>query len=449
MPRGRGQGAGHNHVLAAIAEAIHSANTWKGQGKGSKGKGGKGGGGGGQSGRNCAQCGDYNFEHRHICRRCGASLPPPTWNGWNSSSATGDGKAVGKGAWNTWGKGGGGQKANGGDGGGTGKGDGAEGTAQAPPAAVHAACKEDAADATKDPTGRVKEIRLEEDRLKKTRAQLVDVNPRMLVFIDSELAKLSSERERLQPLEINLQAAAGRTANARAGLAKAKERKEAAAKELRSKLEAFRNAEKEVKEAEEKLRATEAAATARRSEAKLHDVQDAVDFLQQAAADKVDDKAAASEVAAALQKIAQMLNGLGARSGDSGGGGGGADTVQTSGATAAEGGAPTERGFGHPVMAVCGATPGKKLLLAGPPPQHPAAHSGGGAADDIGHQPGGKGSGSATGPTSGAEQDLYAGGAVDGEIVMGQAGKNGRDDANDEDVAAQATAALADDSADL
>ncbi len=45
--------------------------------------------------------------------------------------------------------------------------------------------------------------------------------------LDAELAALASEREKLQPLEVHLQAAAGRTAHARAHLAKAKERRAA------------------------------------------------------------------------------------------------------------------------------------------------------------------------------------------------------------------------------
>ncbi len=430
--------------MAAIADAIHASNTWKGKGKGAKGT--KGGGVGWQSGRNCAHCGDYNFEYRQVCRQCGANLPPPTWS--KGGPQANDGKAGGKGA---WGKGGGGgQKANGGDGGGgNGKGVNAEvkPAVQSPPAtsATVPAGKEEGSDDAKDPAERVKEIRAEEERLRRARGPFVDTNPRMLSVIDSELAKLASERERLQPLEINLQAAAGRTANARASLAKAREKKETAARELRSRLDAFREAEKEVKEAEEKLRATEAAATAKRGEAKISGVQDAVDFLQQTAAAKVEDKAVAKEMADALQKIARMLSGLGTAQDDGKENHRGDAEARTGSGDQATAG----ENLGHPVLAVCGATPNKKLLLTTPPPQHPAALAGATAADDDCHLPAGKGNGDCGSTVDVGGQEMFAGGAVDGEIVMGQSGKHPRDDADYGELEASAAAALGDDAAEL
>ncbi len=445
MPnRGRGQNAGHNHVLAAIADAIHASNTWKGKGKGAKGD--KGGVTSWQSGRNCAHCGDYNFEYRNVCRQCGASLPPPAWT--KGGQQAGDGKATSKG----WGKGGGsGQKAGGGEGGGGGNGKGANAeakpAAQGPPAAAAAAPvgKEDSSDETKDPAERVKEIRAEEERLRRARGPFVDTNPRMVSVIDSELAKLASERECLQPLEINLQAAAGRTANARASLAKAREKKETAARELRNRLDAFREAEKEVKEAEDKLRATEAAATAKRGEVRIGGVQDAVEFLQQTAVAKVEDKAVAKEMADALQKIARMLSGLGTAQGSEGGGHGKDAEAKTGGGDQAA--ARDDRS--HPVVAVCGATANKKLLLTVPQPQHPAALAGITTADDDRAVPTGKGSGDGGGDANASGQEVFAGGAVDGEIVMGQSGKHPRDDADYESLEASAAAALGDDNAEL
>ncbi len=446
MPK-RGQGAGHDHVLAAIADAIHAKNTWKGKGKGKNGKSGKGGGNNEVSlaGRNCTQCGDYNFEHRYLCRYCGAVLPLPSWNGKGAPPSS-DNKGAGKGAWGPWNKGSTGQKASGGDGGGTGgKTEGGESLSQAQAPATSTG-KEDNAEAAKDPTERVKEIRAEEERLRKARSQFVDVNPRMVAVIDSEMASLSAEREQLQPLEINLQAAAGRTANARASLAKARERKETAAKELRARLEAYHAAEREVKEAEEKLRATEAAATARRSEAKIHGVQDAVDFLQ-AATEKVTDKNMASEVAAALQKIAHMLNGFDANVGSGAkdeGGATGAGTTAAGQAAADGGNTDGERSAG--IIPVRGSSPAKKLLLEKPPTQT-GSETGASSGEVAGNVHGGKGCGGAAVPINGDGQAIYAGGAVDGEVVMGSATEVARENADD--LVAQAAAALGDDAADL
>ncbi len=442
MPK-RGQGAGHDHVLAAIADAIHAKNTWKGKGKGKNGKSGKGGSSNELplAGRNCTHCGDYNFEHRYLCRSCGAVLPLPTWSGKGVPPGS-DNKGTGKGAWGAW-KGATGPKDNGGEGGGSsGKADGGSpAQAQTP---TPTAGKEDNAETAKDPTERVKEIRAEEERLRKARSQFVDVNPRMVAVIDSEMASLGAEREKLQPLEINLQAAAGRTANARASLAKARERKETAAKELRAKLEAFHAAEKEVKEAEEKLRATEAAATARRSEAKIHGVQDAVDFLQ-AATEKVTDKSMASEVVAALQKIAQMLSGLDANAGSGKDEAGATGAATTDAGQAAEGGI-AGGGKSAGIVPVRGSSPAKKLLLEKPPTQT-GSETGTSSGDAAGDVHGGKGCGGAPAPNNSDGQAIFAGGAVDGEIVMGSATEGVRD--NNDDLAAQAAAALGDDSADL
>ncbi len=429
-------------MLAAIADAIHNSNTWKGKGKG-KGKDGNSGGKAGSelplAGRNCTQCGDYNFEHRYLCRRCGAVLPLPAWSGKGAPPANEGKGTTGKGAWG-WYKGTAGQKASGGDGGGTGKADGGDSPSQAQPPAP--AAGNEGTEGTKDPSERVKEIRSEEERLRKARAQFLDVNPRMVAVIDDELANLGTEREQLQPLEINLQAAAGRTANARASLAKARERKDAAAKELRAKLDAYHAAEKEVKEAEEKLRATEAAATARRSEAKIHGVQDAVEFLQQAATEKVADKGVASEVAAALQKIAQLLRCIDANVDSSGKEGGGTSGAGTTNAVPASDAGPAGENKTVGIVPVQGSSSSKKLLLEKPPLQ-PGASPVPAATDGAGNGHGGKGNGGAAAAAGGDGPTMYAGGAVDGEIVMGATAEGVRD--GSDDLVAQAAAALGED----
>ncbi len=240
MPRGRGQHSGHNHVLAAIADAIHAHSAYKGNGKG--------GWDAGQwraeyAGRNCSACGDYNFEHRAACRKCGTILPPPTTGkgSLTSNHANGaGGKAWGKGGGPGPKAGGGGQNyaaqgGGGGGGNGTGGGNGQELRPTASTTAAAATCAAAADENTEghDPAERVKEIRAEEERIRKSKAQFADSNPRIVATLDSELATLASERERLQPLEVNLQAAAGRTAHARAHLAKIKEKREAAARALR------------------------------------------------------------------------------------------------------------------------------------------------------------------------------------------------------------------------
>ncbi len=191
----------------------------------------------------------------------------------------------------------------------------------------------------------------------------------MLEAIDKELEGLAAEREKLQPLEVNFQAAAGRTAHARASLAKAKERKAQAAKELRTYMDKYRSAEKEVADAEAKLSATEAAATAKRTEIKLGSVQDAVELLQKTASDTCGDAAVAAQVASALQQIANLLGAItkpspGSATGDDKGG---HSQVQSSDEGSEVG---TGKGLANPVFAVCGATEGKTRRTL-PPRQHP------------------------------------------------------------------------------
>ncbi len=402
MGRGGGRNSGHNHVLAAIADAIHASSSYKGAGKG------KGGGGAKgqwqqpqQDGRNCPDCGDYNFGFRLVCRQCGVRLPPaqgkpgttkaqqPPWQKGANKGAAAYGSWTGKGA---------NENA---PGGGT-----APAAAASPvptPAKPGAATEEDE---QRDPTERVREIRGEEDRLRRARGQFLDVNPRMVATIDKELEMLASERERLQPLEVNLQAAAGRTAHARAALAKAKEKKTQAAKELRARIDAFKSAEKDVAEAEAKLTAAEAAATAKRTEVKATGVAEAVELLQQATAAKCGDSAVAAQLAAALQQIADVLGAITTPAAPAASGSG-----ETTESAAADGGGKGEGGGAererHPVFAVCGSSEAKSRRTL-PLPQNPAAVAG----DAGGHV-----ALELPGANDGAER--YAGGAVDGEVDMG------------------------------
>ncbi len=424
MPtRGKGKNAGHNHVLAAIADAIHASTSYKGTGKGNKAGKSDGNKEWVQDGRNCTGCGDYNFGYRIVCRQCGARLPPPRTAANDTSGAKaykGAGKGSGStGAWNV------------------GKGNAAENNANASPpagpAAATAAAKPATADDNEqvDPAERVREIRSEEEKLRRTRGQYVDGNPRMLAAIDGELEKLAAEREKLQPLEVNLQAAAGRTAHARAALSKAKERRTLAASELRSQMEKYTLADKEVTEADAKLAAAEAAATAKRSEVKISGVHEAVELLRQTATEQCGDTAVGAQVAAALQQIANLLGSITttapataasastekppvateANGKNAEGGAGGADS---------QGEPLRER---HAVFAACGASEAKSRRVEGSPmQQNPAAHSpppGGGGRDGDGD-----------------ERELYAGGSVEGEVPMGG------DNPEDGDLLAQAAAAL-------
>ncbi len=304
MPRGRN--AGYNHVLAAIADAMHASSSYKAKGKG---KDANGAGAKGQQwaptqdGRNCPNCGDYNFGFRFLCRQCGTRLPPahsdasgPKGNKGQKGTAKGPGPTAY--GWN------GGGKGTGTDGNGNSSGQSASTSGTTPVATKASAVDEEE---PQDPAERVREIRAEEDKLRRTRGQFAENNPRMLEVIDRELEQLSTEREKLQPLKVNLQAAAGRTAHARAALAKAEEKLTQAASELRAQMDKYRAADKEVADAEAKLSAAEAAATARRTEVKLGSVQEAVELLRQTASDKCGDTPVAAQVAAALQQIANLL----------------------------------------------------------------------------------------------------------------------------------------------
>ncbi len=426
---GRGQGRnGYNHVLAAIADAIHANSTYKGSGKASKGGGAKGQWQQ-QDGRNCPSCGDYNFGFRMFCRQCGTRLPPAQAAGDSAKGrAANKGGGKGTGAPSVWG--------------GKGSSEGAASAAMPgapaapqPPVAAKTGGTGDEEEA-RDPTERVREIRGEEEKLRRARGQFSEHNPRMVAAIDAELEQLSAEREKLQPLEVNLQAAAGRTANARASLAKAKERKTQVAKILRAQIEAYKTAEKEVAEAEAKLQAAEAAATAKRTEAKVTGVQEAVELLQQTAATKCGDSVAA-QVAAALQQIANLLGAVAAATtgdADTDDGGGGRITEATEQATEATGGGADGKGRGHhAVFTVCGDS-GSKHRRTLPLPQEPAALVGV-VANATTDERVGDGNG-----------EQFAGGSVDGEVCMGN-GASGTDDGDD--LLVQAAAALGDDDSQL
>ncbi len=284
----------------------------------------------------------------------------------------------------------------------------------------------------RDPVERVREIRTEEDRLRRARSQFLESNPRMVATIDRELETLSLEREKLQPLEVNLQAVAGRTAHARGAVAKAKEKKALAAKELRTHIESFKAAEKEVAEAESRLSAAEAAATAKRTEVKATGVMEAVELLQQATASKCGDSAIAAQVAAALQQIASVLGAVTAPTTASAAAD--ADGAASTGQTTCSGKGDGDGAGGgqHPVFAVCGSTDAKKFRTM-PLPQEPAALAGG-AADVGGHEQ----------PGTGGGAELFAGGAVDGEVSMGAVRPAPAAEDNDEGLLSQAAAVLGD-----
>ncbi len=433
MPnRGKGKNGGHNHVLAALADAIHASASYKGAGKGSKAGKPEAAKGWVQDGRNCTSCGDFNFGFRLVCRQCGTRLPPArTANDTNGQKAH---KAAGKGA------------ANAGNGGAwnTGKGtvtDGANSGSSAPGPPPPPAPKPHSADENEqtDPTERVRGIRNEEEKLRRTRGQYSENNPRMLAFIDEELQKLAAEREKLQPLEVNLQAAAGRTAHARAALAKAKEKRTAAASELRASMAKYKLADKEVSEAEAKLASAEAAATARRTGAKLVGIDDAVELLRQAAALQCEDATVAAQVASALQQIAGLLGKAEAAAAAStaADNGGSEDAGTTGPQTANREQPPGTTGDAEPqpvrhtVFAACGGSGAKSRRIDGPPTQQsPAAH--------VPPPSGGVGDGGGT-----EQPEVFAGGAVDGEVQMGGEGPA------DDDLLSQAAAALGNEGDDL
>ncbi len=416
MGRGQNRSAGYNHVLAALADAIHAGSSYKGKGKGkentSKGQNGQGGQWGGQDGRNCPNCNDYNFGFRTTCRQCGAWLPPPRVAGAAEKGQKATGKPYGtSGGWGSGGKGP--AMDNGGNAGaGTSSAGGATPAAAAPKAPAGPENDE-----AQDPADRVRDIRSEEEKLRRSRSQYADVNPRLVSAIDEELAKLAAEREKLLPLEINLQAAAGRTANARAALAKAKEKRVLAAKELRDYMDRYKTADKEVADAEARLSAAEAAATAKRADAKTPTVQEAMEVLHQTAASKCGDATVAAQVSAALQQIASILGALTAPTataaegtGDGDGSTAGERPSGADGGTV-DGGGTKEKGKGraHPVFAACGATENKSRRTMASV-QSPAAHAG---PTDGGERMHG------TPPAASEGQpELYAGGAVPGEVTM-------------------------------
>ncbi len=424
MPtRGKGKNGGHNHVLAAIADAIHASTSYKGAGKGSKSGKTDGTKNWVQDGRNCPNCDDFNFGFRLVCRQCGTRLPPA--NGAKAHKGAGKGAASGNsGAWNT-GKGTVTESSN-----------SASATpGPAPPPAAKPHSTEDSEQT--DPTERVREIRNEEEKLRRTRGQYTENNPRMLAFIDEELQKLAAEREKLQPLEVNLQAAAGRTAHARAALAKAKEKRTAAASELRASMAKYKSADKDVSEAEAKLASAEAAATARRSGVKLAGVDDAVELLRQAATVQCEDASVAAQVATALQQIAGLLGNVAAATRTAPETGDG-ETAAVGPQTTPGGQPPGTAGDAEPqparhaVFAACGSNGAKSRRVDGPPTQqNPAAHAA---------PPGGDGGDG----RSGDHTEIFAGGTVDGEVQMG--GEGAVDDGN---LLSQAGALLGNDNDDI
>ncbi len=436
MGRAQNRSAGHNHVLAAIADAIHAGSTYKSKGKGKNGKDGGSKGQytqwGGQDGRNCPSCNDYNFGFRTVCRQCGAWLPPPRGANAADKGQKSSGKATGTpGNWNGAGKG---PPADSGHSPGSNTG-GAASAAAAPKPATGTEH-----DDVQDPAERIRDIRSEEEKLRRSRSQYADLNPRLVSAIDEELTKLASEREKLQPLEVNLQAAAGRTANARAALSKAKEKRTLAAKELREYMERYKAADKEVSEAETRLSAAEAAATAKRADAKSPTVQQAMEVLHHTATSKCTDAAVAAQVSAALQQIADILGAITAPTatatangtGDGTEGAASGTSPQQVGSTAADSAGEKGKGGPHPVFAVCGATENKSRRTVASQ-RNPVAHSGPGDHAERGQRD--------TGADSG-QPELFAGGAVDGEVTMGA----GRDDAEPNDnLLSQAAALLEDD----
>ncbi len=371
-------------------------------------------------------------------------MPPPATGKGSLAQAHANG-AGGK----AWGKGGGfgpkggggpqGYAAPGGGGGGSGTGGGGKGQEPRPAAnatTAAAACTTAADENTEgqDPAERIREIRAEEERIRKSKAQFADSNPRIVATLDAELAALASERERLQPLEVNLQAAAGRTAHARAHLAKVKEKREAAARALREKMEALREADKEVEDAEAKLRAAEAAATAKRTEGAFAHAQDAFDFLQRDVASKCSDSAVAAQLAEAFKGIAKLLAAASASQQPA------EDTTKTAGD--AENAKPASGG----PQAVPGASASQRRRTEA---ADPAACGGDGTGATDAASPGG-GAGSGDGQHGGGSSELFAGGPVNGEITMGQSTRSNKrgaaevEDSSDE-LLRQAAAALGED----
>ncbi len=417
MPRQ--QRGGHNHVLEAIANAIHKGQSYKGRGGGWQQPQ--------RAGRNCPKCGDYNFEHRTTCRMCNAALPPPQGPGKGGDPAAAKGSGVFEKA----------QKGNYKGGGTPWQGAGNPHSGKGPdpwsnaggapvPAAASGAShvgehkNAEGSDDQRDPAERIKEIRAEEERLRRTKAQFAETNPRVTALVDEELAALAAEREKLQPLEVNLQAAAGRTAHARAFLAKAREKREVAAKSLREKLDALKEADKEVEEAEKKLQAAEAAATAKRSETTFTGVQEAFTFIQRSVAEKCQDESVAKQVAAALGSFAQLL-GIAANAD-------GGDVARGQTEAAGQTGGPGTASAAEPPKEGSGAA---ATTGDGSPARDNSAGAVGGG-------------GNAT--TVGKPAELYAGGPVAGEVSMQPSNKRGYDELKgDDDLIAQATEVLGDD----
>ncbi len=436
MGRGQNRNAGHNHVLAAIADAIYAGSSYKSKGKGKNGKDGGSKGQysqwGGQDGRNCPSCNDYNFGFRTVCRQCGAWLPPPRVANSADKGQKATGKAPGTAGWNGAGKGPPADSSHG---------PGAHTGGAAPTAAAAKPTTGAEQDEGQDPAERIRDIRSEEEKLRRSRSQYADINPRLVSAIDEELAKLASEREKIQPLEVNLQAAAGRTANARAALSKAREKRALAAKELREYMERYKTADREVGEAEARLSAAEAAATAKRTDAKSPTVQQAMEVLQQTAASKCADSTVAAQVSAALQRIADILGAVttptGAATNDGTGDGAegavsGATPPQPAGSTTGDNVGEKGKGGPHPVFAVCGATENKsRRTVAGQ--RNPSAYSGPAEPGEHGQR---------EDRADASQPELFAGGAVDGEVTMGA----GKDDADPNDnLLSQAAGLLVDD----
>ncbi len=198
-------------------------------------------------------------------------------------------------------------------------------------------------------------------------------------------------------------------------------------------MEALKEADKEVEEAETKLRAAEAAATAKRAEGTFTQAQDALEFLQKDAAARCNDSAVAAQIAEAFKSIAKLLATASA-----------AQPAEEATKTAGDAGGTKPATEGP--QAVPGASASQRRRTDGTD-----------SAPRVANEAGDKGAAN-TGVTGGGDSqrgggvdgELYAGGAVDGEITMGQnngCNKRGAAEVEDssEELLRRAAAALGED----
>ncbi len=202
-------------------------------------------------------------------------------------------------------------------------------------------------------------------------------------------------------------------------------------------MEKYKQADKDVQDAEAKLASAEAAATAKRSEVKLTGVDDAVELLRQVATVQCGDETVAAQVATALQQIASLLGKATAATCPTPGMGDDTPADATGSQTSTGGQQPTvasraeAQPVRHAVFAACGGNGNKSRRVDGPPiQQDPAAHAA------LPTDNGGDGGG-------GRQNEVYAGGSVDGEVQMGT------DAATDESILSQAATLLGDGGDDL